>query len=267
MDKSALVRLVGFPATVIHGDALVLDRWLWLRARLPKTKNSENLLDVGCGAGAFTIGAALRGYRALGLSWDERNQSVAAQRATYCKATSAQFEVADVRNLYDRSDLVAAFDVIICLETIEHIIDDLKLMQSMARCLKPGGRLLLSTPYLLYNAISKRDMGPFSTIEDGWHVRRGYSRAMLEELCDQSGLVVEQITYCGGFVSQKITGIMRQLSVINAMLGWAVILPLRVLPPIVDPIITSLLGWPCYSICMEAYRPRQFSEDSSHRVL
>src|SRR5262249_15383726 len=219
MDKSALVKLVGFPATLVHGDPHVLDRWFWLKARLPKTRNGERLLDVGCGTGAFSIGAALRGYRALGLSWDERNQSVAKERAIYCKASSAQFEVFDIRELDSRAELVDSFDVIICLETIEHILEDLKLMRSMARCMKPGGRLLLTTPHLLYNAISPGDMGPFSNVEDGWHVRRGYSRGMLEELCEHSGLRVERISYCSGYISQKVTAVMRLMSGISALLA------------------------------------------------
>jgi len=260
MDRSALVRLVGFPATLIHGDPLVLDRWFWLKARLPKTRNDERLLDVGCGTGAFSIGATLRGYRALGLSWDERNQLVAKQRATYCKACSAQFEVLDIRELDHRADLVGGFDVIMCLETIEHIVEDLKLMRAMARCMKPGGRLLLTTPYLLYTAISPGDMGPFSTVEDGSHVRRGYSRAMLEELCEHSGLKVERISYCSGYASQKVAAVMRRLSAINVLLAWSLTLPLRALPPLLDPIITVLLGWPYFSICLEAYKPRQFPE-------
>jgi 2-polyprenyl-3-methyl-5-hydroxy-6-metoxy-1,4-benzoquinol methylase len=74
MDKSTLGRWFGFPATLVHGDTLVLDRWFWLTRYLPVTRNGESLLDVGCGTGAFTIGAARRGYRAIGLSWDERNQ-------------------------------------------------------------------------------------------------------------------------------------------------------------------------------------------------
>jgi 2-polyprenyl-3-methyl-5-hydroxy-6-metoxy-1,4-benzoquinol methylase len=256
MDRSGLVRLVGFPATLVHGDPLVLDRWFWLKARLPKTRNDERLLDVGCGTGAFSIGATRRGYRALGLSWDERNQSAAKERAVYCGASSAQFEVLDVRDLDRRPDLVGCFDVVVCLETIEHVLEDLKLMRTMAGCMKPGGRLLLTTPYLLYVAISPGDNGPFSTVEDGWHVRRGYSRAMLEELCERSGLRVERITYCSGYLSQKVAAIMRGLSAVNSMLAWALILPLRALPPIVDPIITRLLGWPHYSICLEAYKPR-----------
>jgi 2-polyprenyl-3-methyl-5-hydroxy-6-metoxy-1,4-benzoquinol methylase len=260
MDRSALVKLIGFPATLVHGDPLVLDRWFWLKARLPKTRNGERLLDVGCGTGAFSIGAALRGYRALGLSWDERNQLVARERATYCKASSAQFEVLDIRELDRRADLVGIFDVVICLETIEHVMDDLKLIGAMANCMKPGGRLLLTTPYLLYTAISPGEMGPFSTVEDGSHVRRGYSGAMLEELCEHSGLKVERISYCSGYASQKVAAAIRRLSPMNALLAWALTLPFRVLPPLLDPIITVLLGWPYFSICLEAYKPRQFPE-------
>jgi SAM-dependent methyltransferase len=246
MDRSALVKLFGFPATLVHGDPLVLDRWFWLKARLPKTRNDEYLLDVGCGTGAFSIGAALRGYRALGPSWDERNQLVAKERATYCKASSAVFEVLDIRELDRRAELRSGFDVVICLETIEHVLEDLKLMRTMAHCMKPGGRLLLTTPYLLYNAISPGDMGPFSTVEDGWHVRRGYSRVMLEELCEHSGLKVERISYCSGYASQKVAAVMRRLSAVNALLAWALILPLRALPPLLDPTITVLLGWPLF---------------------
>jgi hypothetical protein len=83
---------------------------------------------------------------------------------------------------------------------------------------------------------------------------------MLEELCEHSGLKVERISYCSGFISQKVAAIMRRLSAINPLLGWALILPLRPLPPVLDPIIAVLLGWPHYSICLEAYKPRQFSE-------
>ena len=37
MDRSILVRWVGFPGTLVHGDPLVLDRWFWLCRHLPVT--------------------------------------------------------------------------------------------------------------------------------------------------------------------------------------------------------------------------------------
>src|SRR5438309_117590 len=84
--------------------------------------------------------------------------------------------------------------------------------------------------------------GPFSTYEDGWHLRRGYTRQMLEELCAEAGLRVEAVSYCTGFLSQKITGLLRTLSRVHDLLGWAAVLPLRPLPPVFDRLVTPLIG-------------------------
>jgi SAM-dependent methyltransferase len=164
--------------------------------------------------------------------------------------------VLDVRRLDSRLDLRGRFDVVISCENIEHVLDDLKLMRDMADCLKPGGRLLLTTPFLMFRAITPAENGPFSTVEDGSHVRRGYTKAMLEELCRESGLACESVSSCSGYMSQKITWLMRMASTISPLFGWAVALPLRALPPLLDPFLRWALRWPDYSICMEAYKPR-----------
>lgn len=258
MDRSFLVRLFGFPATLVHGDPLVLDRWRYLCTRLPVTRNGEKLLDIGCGTGAFTIGAARRGYRTIGLSWDERNQQAARERARLCNVPATEFPIQDVRNLDQCSEFFGAFDVAICCENIEHVLDDRKLMRDMARCLRPGGRLLLTAPNFFYRAISSSENGPFSRTEDGWHVRRGYSKAMLTELCADAGLIAEEIAYCGGFFSQKITGLLRILGF--GILGWALTLVPRILPILLDPLVAKATGWPDYSICLMAYKPRFLRE-------
>ncbi len=249
---SILVRLFGFPGTLIAGDPLVWDRWCWLRPRLKQSSGA--LLDVGCGSGAFTIGAARMGYRALGLSWDERNQSVARERANLCKQSRARFDVLDVRRLDSRPELRSQFDVVICLETIEHILDDRKLMADIAVCLKPRGKLLLTTPNKHFRAIGPQpDDGQLSTIEDGGHVRRGYSEEDLVELCRQAGLVADEVTFCTGFVSQKLAYILRKLGSAHYLVGWFAILPFRWVP-LLDPIVTPILRWPGYSICLEAHK-------------
>jgi 2-polyprenyl-3-methyl-5-hydroxy-6-metoxy-1,4-benzoquinol methylase len=258
MNSSPLVRLLGFPATLIHGDTLVLDRWLWLRSRLPRVGNGQaRLLDVGCGSGAFTIGAALRGYSSLGLSWDRRNQEMAAERATICRAPLARFEVCDVRNLDERADLTDSCDAVICCENIEHILNDQKLTIDMARCLREGGVLLLTTPNIDYKPMSDGDKGPFLPIEDGAHVRKGYSAEDLRTLCAQAGLEVREIGFISGFFSQKITTLMRWLSKIHYAIGWAAILPLRTVPLLFDSWLSPWLGWPGYSITLVAVKPRR----------
>lgn len=255
MSGGALVRLLGFPATLVHGDTLVLDRWLWLRRRLPRTAAAAALLDVGCGSGAFTIGAARRGYAALGLSWDARNQSVATERARLCRASQASFRVVDIRELGAQAELRGRFDVILCLEVIEHVLDDGKLVRDLAGCLKQGGRLLLTTPNVDYRAITREDEGPFSVVEDGGHVRRGYSAQMLRQLATTAGLTVEELSSCSGLLSQKVTALYRMLSRAHLLLGWVAVLPLRPLPPMLDPVLRRITAWPDFSLGLVARKP------------
>jgi 2-polyprenyl-3-methyl-5-hydroxy-6-metoxy-1,4-benzoquinol methylase len=230
-----------------------LDRWLWLKKYLPVVESgSRSLLDVGCGTGAFTMGTARRGYRSLGLSWDKRNQIVAQQRAIICKADTASFEVQDVRRLDERPDLAEQFDVAICCECIEHILDDVKLVQDIARCLKPEGVLLLTTPNLNFKPMAY-DNENLSTVEDGGHVRRGYSPDDLMRLSEQSGFEVMKIEYCSGVLSQKITSLKRiAANATSEMISWPIVLPLRWIPPVFDAAMTRAINWPDYSITLVA---------------
>ena len=254
MDKSALVRLFGYKAAFLHGDPLMYDRWRFVCKHLPVTRNNESVFDVGCGSGAYTIGAAKRGYRAIGLSWDEQNQMKASHRAKLAGAV-AEFPIGDARVLDQLQGNHGAFDYVISLENIEHIIDDKKLIKDLAACLKPGGWLILSTPNKDYKAISSYDNGPFSKTEDGWHVRRGYTSAMLKELAMSNGLVVEEIGSCSGFFSQKLTKPLRMNPGWH-ILAWAIVLPLRFLPLLFDRLIRNLTGFPDFSLTLVAYKPR-----------
>lgn len=239
--------------------------WRWVWKRLPQTRNGESLLDVGCGTGAFTIGAALQGYDALVLSWDERNQRVAAERARACgvdgesgvpaRSGRARFDVLDVRCMDSRPDLRERFDVALCCECAEHILNDRKLLRDVFDCLKPGGRLIFSSPNYYYRAMSAGDLGPFCKEETGWHVRRGYSPEMLRELCEQSGLRCEEIGFCSGVVSQKITAMLRAVGRFHYKFAWACVLPLRPFV-LLDGILSWFWKYPGYSICMVAIKGR-----------
>lgn len=263
MDKSILVKWFGAKATLIHGDPMVLDRWLWLKRRLCITRNKETLLDAGCGSGAFTILSAKRGYLACGLSWDERNQHIARERAKLTKTDDiVRFVIQDLRDLDKCQEYQSQFDIVLSFENIEHIINDKKLITDLSHCLKPGGRLFLTTPNLYYRSISATDKGPYYEIENGQHVRKGYSPAMLKELCEMAHLTCENISYCSGFLSQKLTTLHILLTKVHPLLAWGITLPLRIFPPLLDPIITKILRWPYYSICMVAYKPRHETQST-----
>lgn len=256
MLNSLLVRIFGWKAALHHGDPLVWDRWRWIKQRVRRTHNDDRLLDVGCGTGAFTIGTAKLGYKSLGLSWDERNQSAAEKRAYITGAKSAKFKMSDVRQLDGRNDLHNQFDIILCCENIEHILDDFRLMDAMCRCLKPGGRLLLTSPYIRRIPWTSMDWGPFPDFEDGRHVRRGYNRAMLAEMCAKAGLVIDEFSFISGPISQLGAYIMEWTGHIHPLVGWALILPLRPLPPLLDPLLSRLFGIAPFCIGIEAMKPR-----------
>lgn len=253
--RRLLLKILGPLAPLVHSDTGTLDRWLWVKRRLPLTNNKERLLDVGCGTGAFTINADKRGYHCLALTWDEKDTKIAESRAADCNAVKSKFRVVDVRKLDLEGDLFGQFDVVLCCENIEHIIDDRKLMKDLYNTLKPGGRLLLTTPWYKYNPITLQDAGPFLSEETGWHVRRGYTRCMLEELAIQAGFQIEEIDYNVGWLSQKTIFIFQKLKFMLPV-AWIAVLPLRFIVHTIDRPFTRFFNLKFFSICMEAYKPR-----------
>ncbi len=252
--NNLLVKIFGFSATLVHGDCLVVDRWRWLKTKLKQVKSGK-IIDIGCGSGAFTIGSAKLGFDALGLSWDERNRQVATERAKIIKVEDkAKFEILDVRHLDTRDDLLGKYDVAICTENIEHILNDMKLAADIYDVLMPGGVLLLTTPNYNYIPMGIGDSKTnISTIEDGRHVRIGYTEDDLFKLCKSTGFEVISIEYCSGFFSQKLTALSRILIKGTSLkLAWIVMLPFRLLPLLLDKLISKLFSWPGYSICLVA---------------
>lgn len=240
---------------LFFGDTLVFDRWNWISKRLPKTFDNLKLLDVGCGSGALTLKAASKGYYCRGLSWSKKDMEKCNNRAKLCDLKNCMFDVFDARDLSEYE--FGEFDVIINTENIEHIIDDLKLFKAIYAKLKKGGYLLLTTPNFFYKAITNSDNGNFKLIEDGRHVRRGYTKVMLQELCQRSGFKVQEISSCSGYLSQKITYILRKFSnILGLRITWLITLPLRVLPMYFDPLIKATTNFEDYSICLVAYKPR-----------
>ena len=110
MSKSLLYRIFGSDALLIHGDTLVLDRWKWLKERLPRTRNAEELLDCGCGNGALTMGAASRGYIAIGISNERETIDRAQKRANSAQLENVNFVVQDLRTLRMHLNFFAGFD-------------------------------------------------------------------------------------------------------------------------------------------------------------
>ena len=248
--SDALVRVVGWPATILHGDPAVYDRWRWVRDTL--APGPVRTLDAGCGSGAFSLYAARRGNRVLGLSFDRENHDKACRRAAMLKLENVEFRVGDLRRLDQFGAELGTFDQILCLETIEHILDDQKLVTDLAARLNPGGRLLMTTPYKHYKPLLGDRL---SEAEDGGHVRYGYTRAELEALFTAAGLELQSEQYLSGWVTQRLINTFRRLGRISSPLAWACTLPLRA-GQVLDRALTNALAYPYLSVAVVGVKRR-----------
>ena len=159
------------PMQIYHSasDQPILD-WQWME---PGLRNITALilkhvppgggraLDVGCGTGRVTFGLAERGYTVDAVDVEPRVIELA-ERIGAARQASCRFRLADFR---DPHEVVPDhYDVIVCSEVLEHVVDYRPIHDNMYRSLKPGGRLLISVP-----------CGPkqFSVLDTyGGHVRR-----------------------------------------------------------------------------------------------
>jgi cyclopropane fatty-acyl-phospholipid synthase-like methyltransferase len=130
----------------------------------------------------------------------------------------------------------ALYDNVICLEVIEHVLDDVGLLRSLASRTRVGGRLLLTTPTAEHSPLYRETRHPVAT-EDGSHVRYGYSPGQLRRVVEEAGFAVQELEGVGGILMQTVTSWMRRLGEVNGGLAWLVTFPLRVLR-IVDPVVT-----------------------------
>lgn len=243
----ALLRIFGWRFLLITGDPCVLDRWLWLRGHL--RGGDLRTFDAGSGNGVFSIYAARLGNEVLAASFSAQEQQSARTRAEKLGVAGIDFRIVDLRELSDRGEELGTFDQIVCLETIEHVLDDEGLVKRLAVMLRPGGRLLLSTPFDGHRPLHTEELEP-SQVEDGSHVRYGYSPERLREIATTAGITVEDQGFVSGLISQKLTDLMRRLSIRLGLLpAWLIVLPLRPLVMLDGP-LSRALGYPYLSITL-----------------
>ncbi|MCE9564916.1 MAG: methyltransferase domain-containing protein [Planctomycetes bacterium] len=249
MWRNLIVRLLGWSALPLQGDILFVERLAWVRTRL--TRGTLKTLDAGCGTGALTLLAARLGNDALGLTSSDADATLATERAGLVGAKQARFRVFDLRQLGPASSDLGLFDQVIACEVIEHLRDDERLLANLVALLKPGGRLLLTTPSVDHYPVYGEKV---SEIEDGGHVRYGYSHADLDRLFAEAGLRVVERGYLNGFFAQKLFSCYLRLYRIHPKFGWVITLPFRPLR-VFDPLLARLTGYPYMSATVVGEKP------------
>ncbi len=106
-------------------------------SRTPLTGKSA--LDVGCGAGLLAEPLARLGAAVTGLDATPEVIAVARDHAA-AMGLDIDYRVGDVQ------DLEGQFDLITCMEVVEHVANPAAFVNALARRLASGGLLVMSTP-------------------------------------------------------------------------------------------------------------------------
>jgi SAM-dependent methyltransferase len=154
-------------------------------------------LDIGSLFGYVCLGYQQIGYQSYGLDLAKYVKQFASRFASWsidnrsCDLTSENLPFADQE-----------FDLILASEILEHFrFHPARFFAEVARVLKPGGRLIITTPNLIrLNNVIKLLLGRSINWDiadqywDGTHARE-FTAAEIAQLAKQTGLAVETVTY------------------------------------------------------------------------
>ncbi len=102
----------------------------------------KKVLDVGCGGGLLTEAMAQRGARVTGIDMGATPLQVAKLHLLE-SGVAVDYQQITAEELAEQQP--ATFDVVTCLEMLEHVPDPASVVQACAKLVKPGGHVFFST--------------------------------------------------------------------------------------------------------------------------
>ena len=102
----------------------------------------KTVLDVGCGGGILSESMAERGAKVTGIDLGEKALKVA-QLHSLESGVTVDYQLISVEKLAEQHP--ASFDVVTCLEMLEHVPDPASVVAACAKLAKPGGQVFFST--------------------------------------------------------------------------------------------------------------------------
>ena len=103
----------------------------------------KTTLDVGCGGGILADAMARKGANVLGIDLATKSLRVAELHAMEAGTENVAYQEIAVEDL--ARERPASFEVVTCMEMLEHVPDSASVVTALGQLVKPGGWVLLST--------------------------------------------------------------------------------------------------------------------------
>ena len=104
--------------------------------------NEKVVLDVGCGGGILSESMALKGAHVTGIDLAEKPLKVAKLHQLE-SGVQVNYRLISAEAL--AAERPASFDVVTCMEMLEHVPEPASIVDACAKLVKPGGRVFFST--------------------------------------------------------------------------------------------------------------------------
>jgi SAM-dependent methyltransferase len=186
---------------------------------IPASRNYSNILDVGSGPGVFSFELArcFPDARVLGIDLLEESIDVGTHIANKIGARNVEFRREKIESLQEENK----FDLVVCVDILEHIEDDLHALRQIYSAISPEGVLVLHVPALYRRYPLWRKHLNFDVPT---HVRIGYRIEEIQEKARQIGFSICECGYTYGFwetlsnnISYMITRARKQNKVIYSV--------------------------------------------------
>jgi len=116
-------------------------RLQWIQSLAPL--QGREVLDVGCGGGILSDAMARAGATTLGIDLASKSLKVAQLHALEAQTPNVRYREVSVEDL--ARERPASFDVVTCMEMLEHVPDPAAIVRACAELVKPGGWVFFST--------------------------------------------------------------------------------------------------------------------------